>query len=103
VDNEVTALAARAEGGDKQAQLELGIRFEEGRGLHINLKQAERWYRRAATTKGGTKMVYIPSSRPGGAAMTVPVDQGPLVTGLPEAELRLRRLRERRDEAASHD
>ena len=37
---ELQALAERARGGDQQAQLELGIAYEEGRGVAANRKRA---------------------------------------------------------------
>jgi TPR repeat protein len=39
-DPELQSLARRAQGGDKHAQLELGIRYEEGRGVPANLDRA---------------------------------------------------------------
>lgn len=41
-------LRERAEAGEAQAQFQLGVAFEEGRGVPANGRLAERWYRRAA-------------------------------------------------------
>ena len=88
-DAELQSLARRAQAGDKQAQLELGIRYEEGIGVPVDLRRAERLYRAAASDSGGTQMVYIPASREGGRAASVPINSGPAVQGLPAARARL--------------
>jgi hypothetical protein len=94
---EVQALATRAASGDKYAQLELGIRFEEGRGVPLDWERAERLYRTAAAQRGGTMMVYVPPTRRGGAGHVMPISSGPVVPGLPEARARLEALRKRRE------
>jgi TPR repeat protein len=43
-DAELQSLARRAQAGDKQARLELGVRYEEGRGVVRDLERAERLY-----------------------------------------------------------
>src|SRR4051812_16176372 len=48
-------LARHAQGGDKHAALELGIRYEEGRGVPMDVRQAIRLYRQAAMTSGGSR------------------------------------------------
>ncbi|HEX9933253.1 MAG TPA: SEL1-like repeat protein [Allosphingosinicella sp.] len=93
---ELQSLATRARGGDKHAQLELGIRFEEGHGVPMDWDRAERLYRMAATRSGGTTMIYVPPVRRGGAGHVMPVSNGPVVPGLAEARLRLEALRKRR-------
>jgi TPR repeat protein len=52
--SELQSLAQRARGGDKHAQLELGIRFEAGLGVPVDWARAERLYGLAAATSGGT-------------------------------------------------
>jgi hypothetical protein len=84
-------LARSAQAGSKQAQLELGIRYEEGRGLQLNLFRARKLYRAAASATGGRQMLHIPSAN-GGAVRSIPVSAGPRVEGLIEARDRLRRL-----------
>ncbi|MGH6614966.1 hypothetical protein [Sphingomonas sp.] len=86
-------LAERALTGDKQAQLELGERYEEGRGVIPDRKRARHLYGLAATTTGGTIYVYVPPAKKGGNGYTMPVSMGPVVQGLAEAKARLRALR----------
>src|SRR5690349_18970327 len=62
---EVRELAQRAQAGDKQAQLDLGIAFEEGRGVPRDLGKARRLYRLAAADSGGRTWVYSPPVRTG--------------------------------------
>jgi hypothetical protein len=95
-DQELSGLAMRASSGDRHALLELGIRFEEGRGVPVDLRRAARLYRQAAATTGGTTMIYVPATRRGGSGYVMPVNLGPVVHGLPEARDRLRALRKRR-------
>jgi TPR repeat protein len=92
-DPELQQLARRAQTGDKQAQLELGIRYEEGRGVLRDLDRAERLYRGAAAASGGRTWVYSPSVRKGGSGRAIPVDRGPRQPGLAEAARRLAALR----------
>lgn len=92
-DPELQSLARRAQAGDKQAQLDLGIRYEEGRGVPVSPARAERLYRRAAQSSGGVQLVYVPAASPQGRGQTVPFYRGPVVPGLPEAQARLAGLR----------
>jgi len=82
-------LARRAQGGDKQAQLALGIRYEEGDGVAPDRRQAMTLYRLAARASGGTLWVYAPSPGNGAPARVIPVDGGQRQAGLSEAKLRL--------------
>ena len=95
-DPAVRALASRAASGDKWAQLELGIRFEEGRGVPMDWRRAARLYRMAAAQSGGTTMIYVPPVRRGGTGSVMPMSLGPVVPGLAEARARLEALRKRR-------
>ena len=95
-DPELSALAVRASSGDRHALLELGIRFEEGRGVPMDWRRAARLYRMAAATSGGTTMIYVPPTRRGGSGYVMPVNLGPEIRGLPEARTRLQALRKRR-------
>lgn len=95
-DPAVRLLALRAASGDKWAQLELGIRFEEGRGVPLDWRRAARLYRMAAAQSGGTTMIYVPPVRRGGTGTVMPMSMGPVVPGLPEARARLEALRKRR-------
>jgi hypothetical protein len=90
---DVQSLAQRAQNGDKQSQLDLGIRYEDGRGVPQDLKRARALYRMAATQTGGTIFVYVPASRKGGHGYVTPVNTGPVVPGLAAARERLNALR----------
>ena len=85
---ELGRLAQRANTGDKHAQLELGIRFEEGRGVERDLKKARKLYGKAASDSGGTIWVYSPpvGNSPG---RVIPLNTGPKFNGLTEAKKRL--------------
>ena len=95
-DPAIQALASRAASGSKWAQLELGIRFEEGRGVPMDWRRDERLYAMAAADSGGTTMIYVPPVRRGGTGQVMPMSTGPFVPGLTEARVRLRALRQRR-------
>jgi hypothetical protein len=93
---ELRALAQRAKAGDKRAQLSLGIRFETGDGVPLDLDRAERLYEMAAATSGDTRDLYIPPMRPDRGGRVVPAWPRPPVAGLETARRRLQALRERR-------
>ena len=86
---EVQALAQRAQRGDKQAQLDLGIRFEEGNGVPQDKARAVKLYRQATSDSGGTIWVYAPSPGNGAPARVIPVNNGSRQAGLKEASNRL--------------
>jgi len=82
-------LAARAHAGDKQAQLDLGIRFEEGRGVPRDRRKAIRLYEQAAADSGGTTWVYSPPVGKEASGRAVPISGQPKSAGLVEAKRRL--------------
>ena len=88
-DPELQQLAYRAQAGDKQAQLELGIRFEEGRGVPVDAKRAMGLYRMAASDSGGTMWVYTPPVGNETKGRVMPINTGPRLPGLEEASRRL--------------
>jgi hypothetical protein len=88
-DPTLQLLAHRARAGDKQAQLDLGIAFEEGRGVPVDVKRAIKLYRMAASDSGGTMWVYSPPVGNGTKGRVMPVDRGPRISGLAEAKARL--------------
>lgn len=88
---ELQALAERARSGDKPAQLELGVRFEEGRGVAADAEAARLLYAAAAADTGGTRMIYMPAAG-SGRVSTVPINAGPERKGLPAARARLAKL-----------
>jgi len=85
----LSTLASKAQGGDKQAQLELGIRFEEGNGVARDMDNARKLYAKAAADSGGTIWIYSPPVGNGTSGRVIPVDTGPKRTGLAEAKRRL--------------
>ncbi len=85
-------LARRAQGGDKQAQLALGIRYEEGDGVAPDRWRAMKLYRQAARDSGGTLWVYAPSPGNGAPARVIPVNLGLKHSGLLEARERLQAI-----------
>lgn len=87
-DQQIQTLARAAMAGDKQAQLGLGIAYEEGKGLPQDPKRARKLYRAAATPSGGTIHVYVPATRKGGKGYLMPVNTGPRAEGLSEAKER---------------
>jgi len=90
----VQELADRARGGDKQAQLELGIRFEEGRELVRDLNKAKALYRQAASDSGGVVWIYSPPIQQRGSGRVIPINKGARQIGLEEARRRLEMLGE---------
>jgi hypothetical protein len=95
---DVQDLARRAQAGDKQAQLDLGIAYEEGRGVEINLNRAERLYRMAAVDSGGVIWVYSPSTGNGDRGRVLPLSIGNSSQGLSLAQDRLASLQLRRSQ-----
>ncbi len=92
---DVQALAARAEDGDKRALFELGLRFEQGRGVPTDLVRAEQLYAAAAASAPAYAHIrQVPVSKHGMAGIRR-VQIG-IVPGLPEARTRLAALRRAR-------
>ena len=92
-DPELQQLARQAQAGDKQAQLELGIRYEEGRGVARNLARAEELYELAASVTAGRQHVYAPPVGNQTAGQVMDVAVGTPRPGLQAARWRLERLR----------
>jgi TPR repeat protein len=95
-DSELQALARRAQAGDKHAQLELGIRYEEGRGVAVDLARAERLYRMAASDSGGPIQVYSPPVGRQSSGQITSLNRGNYVPGLEDAKARLRGIQARK-------
>jgi hypothetical protein len=91
-DASLQALAAKAQAGDKQAQLDLGVKLEEGRGVAPDRNKARRLYRLASADSGGTKWIYIPPVGNGTSGRVTPVNMGERQSGLKEAKERLERI-----------
>lgn len=94
-DPTIWDLAIRAREGDRQAQLDLGIRFEEGRGIAPDVARAIQLYRLAASDSGEPIWVYSPSVRNGERGRVSRIETGPRVVGLKEARSRLKALKMR--------
>lgn len=89
---EVQRLAARARDGDKRALFELGLRYEEGRGVPRDLERAERLYAEAAASRPDYAHIReVPVSQHGVSGVRR-VQTG-VIPGLAEARLRLQALR----------
>lgn len=91
----LSALECAAGGHDKQAQLELGIRYETGNGVGRDLNRAEHYYSLAAASTRKPRYVYaapVGGQRFGSIAAVDPAGQS---DGLPEAKRRLELLRRR--------
>uniref|UniRef100_UPI0035CB07DD SEL1-like repeat protein n=1 Tax=uncultured Sphingomonas sp. TaxID=158754 RepID=UPI0035CB07DD len=87
-------IARRARGGDKQAQLELAIHYEEGRGVPRDAAQAARLYRSASADVGGPIQLYVHPVGAERAGRIITVQRGPRLVGLAEAKARLARLQQ---------
>ena len=94
-DPEIQALALRAQAGDKQAQLELGMLYEEGLRLPRDLDRARTLYKAAASDTGGTNYVYAPPVSGDGPGQLIHIPAVAGRRGLDEARLRLEALRAR--------
>jgi len=89
---ELQNLATRARAGDKQAQTDLGTRFEEGRGMPRNIGRATRLYRQAARASGGAVWIYSPPVNGKDTGQMIAIDRGVRRSGLKEAADNLQRL-----------
>ena len=85
-------LARRAQAGDKHAQLELGIQYEEGRGVPVNRARAERLYEMAAQASPHEVDVYQSASG-NIPAQQITYKTGAHERGLQAAEERLQKIR----------
>jgi hypothetical protein len=90
---ELQTLAQRAQAGDKQAQLDLGIAYEEGRGVVADRNKALKLYTLASVDTGGTMWVYVPPVGNGTSGRVMPVSLGTREKGLSEATRRLDALK----------
>lgn len=89
IDAAIQRQAWLAMSGDKQAQLDLGVRFEQGLGVERDLNKAKKLYRQAASDSGGTIWVYSPPVGNGTSGRVIPVNSGTKQGGLAEARARL--------------
>ncbi|MEM6267591.1 MAG: hypothetical protein AAF707_08700 [Pseudomonadota bacterium] len=87
----LSGLALEASDNNRHAQLELGKRFEDGRGVEEDLDSAEWLYHYAATATGPVAL-FLPNS-----GVFLPL-QGTYKPGLREARNRLEELQHWREE-----
>lgn len=92
--SELMQLANRARMGNKQAQLKLGIAFEEGLGVPQNLTKARKLYRLAAADDSVVSWVYVPPSSAGQQGRVIAARQGAGQRGLISAKERLKKIGE---------
>lgn len=92
---EVRALAQHAMEGDKRAQFDLGVRFEEGKGVLRDLDRAIELYRMSASDSRGSAWIFSPPVRAGNTGQVRLVDVGLRRAGLEEARKRLAALEAR--------
>ena len=90
-DPAVQALAARASTGDKQAQLDLGIRFLNGQGMAPDERRACDLFRLSASDTSGQLWIYTPSPGGGAPARVLPVQNATPSAGLVAARAWLER------------
>ncbi len=90
-DPTVQALAARAQAGDRQAQLDLGIRFLNGQGMTADERRACDLFRLSASDTKGQLWVYTPSPGGGAPARVLSVQNRTPSAGLPAARAWLER------------
>lgn len=88
---DIRSLVQRARAGDKHAQLELGIAFEQGRGVPRDLGAACSLYKQAASDSGGPIWAYVPGLG-GGSGQVMQVGDAPFQLGLTAATERLKEL-----------
>lgn len=81
-DPAVQTLAARASIGDKQAQLDLGIRFLNGQGMAPDERRACDLFRLSASDTRGQLWIYTPSPGGGAPAHVLPVQTATPAAGL---------------------
>lgn len=85
----LSELECASDGGDKQAMLELGRRYEAGSGVRQDFARAASLYRRAATAIPRRSAIYMPPVRRGGTGQVMFFDNANAEAGLAEAHYRL--------------
>jgi hypothetical protein len=92
-DPDLQSLARRARAGDHGAQLELGSRYEDGRGVVPDRARAATLYRRAAAGTTGVQQVYLPPVGKHGQGRVVRAGRSVRNDVSVEAHMRLARLK----------
>jgi hypothetical protein len=96
-DPVLQALARRAQAADKEAQLQLGIRFEEGLGVERSRRHARLLYAKAAADREQPTYSYHHRGPGQSLGFFAPAGASRREAGLEEAKRRLRRLNARGD------
>lgn len=91
-DPPLQSLAHRARAGDKRAQLELGVRFENGVGVPRDFVRARSLYRAAAQEGAGPMWIYSAPAGKGQVGRVIQISPRFPQPGLPEAAKRLQAL-----------
>lgn len=81
-DPALQMLATRASVGNKQAQLDLGVRLFHGNGVTSDARRACRLFRMAATETPDRLWVYTPSPGGGAPARVLPISNKAPASGL---------------------
>ena len=89
-------LLVRASADDKEAQLELGMRYILGKGVPKDCVIGRKLLRQAAASTGGTIWVYSPPVTKGGAGRVIPINRGPIQPGLQTASMALAEIEKNR-------
>ena len=89
---ELQRTAALARFGDKMAQYELGLRFEEGRDVPVDYQAARLLFSQAATSRPNLTQLYIPDNSRKYGGYTSAVDNKLPQPGIPQAVEHLKRL-----------
>lgn len=90
-DPSVQALAARASTGDKQAQLDLGIKYLSGHGVTAHDRRACNLFRMSSSDTRGQLWIYTPSPGGGAPARILPIQNATPTAGLASARAWLER------------
>jgi hypothetical protein len=98
-DPDLQSLARRARAGDRSAQLELGSRYEHGRGVVRDPARAAALYRRAAAGTTGAQQVYLPPVGKHGQGRVVRIDRS--ARNQVSGDAHMRRIRPKSDESAA--
>ena len=88
--SKLRTLKRQAALGGKQAQLELGSRYERGDGVPRDLSRAARLFAAAGTNTSGSRMMFVPQRN--GSVSAVPAAEGLAIPALPAAREQLLRL-----------
>lgn len=90
-------LTCLSDQGHREAALELGRRYEDGNGVPVDLKQAERLYGKAAADVPAVVTLYRPPVNLGGSGAVFMLSNPNASFGLIEAKERLSRILLKKD------